>query len=163
MDRLIQKYGRSGSGRASVLRLMGTYIIFQTEGGAGFRKRGYSRDSIQLYRDKLYEAGVQITTRKQTMPEEQIALESPDGFEITTTGETVSGARIFVDGGNVKEADMLDPTAGASSSAPASSGIPSAMRQQGIHTGRDFSQVTEHTEETPMGDRTIPMHQDTKP
>ena len=60
MDRLLHRYGRSGSGRASALRLIGAYIIFQTEGGAGFRRRGYSRDSIQLYRDKLYDAGVHV-------------------------------------------------------------------------------------------------------
>jgi hypothetical protein len=60
MDRLTRRYGRSGSGRASVLRLIGAYMIFKTEGGSGFRKRGYSRDSIQLYRDKLLEAGVHV-------------------------------------------------------------------------------------------------------
>ena len=60
MDRLIHRYGRSGSGRASALRLIGAYMIFQTEGGAGFRKRGFSRDSVQLYRDRLRDAGVQV-------------------------------------------------------------------------------------------------------
>ncbi len=60
MDCLTQRYGRSGSGRGSVLRLLGAYLILQTEGGAGLRRRGYSRDSIQLYRDKLVEAGVHV-------------------------------------------------------------------------------------------------------
>jgi hypothetical protein len=60
MDRLILHYGRSGSGRASVLRLIGAYILFQSEGGAGLRRRGFSRDSIRLYRDKLHDAGVTI-------------------------------------------------------------------------------------------------------
>ena len=84
------------------------------------------------------------------MPEEEIALESPDGFEIKAGGETVSGAR-------------LDPVAGASSPAPASSGIPSAVRQQSIHAGKDLKDEPARTEATPMPDRTIPMHQDTKP
>ena len=60
MDCLTQRYGRSGSGRASILRLVGAYMIFQTEGAAGFRKRGFSRDSVQLYREKLREAGVHV-------------------------------------------------------------------------------------------------------
>jgi hypothetical protein len=97
------------------------------------------------------------------MPEEQIALENPDGFEIKTDGETITGARLFADGGGVKEADVLDPIAGASSAAPASSGIPSAVRQQSIHAGKDLKDEPSHTEETPMPDRTIPMHQDTQP
>ncbi len=97
------------------------------------------------------------------MPEEQIALDDPTGFEITTGGESVSGARIFADGGGVKEADMLDPVAGASSPASAASGIPSAMKQQSIHAGKDLSGAAPHTKETSMPDRTIPTHQDTKP
>ena len=60
VDRLTRRYGRSGSGRASALRLIGAYVVFQTEGGAGLRRRGFSRDSIQLYRDKLREAGVPV-------------------------------------------------------------------------------------------------------
>ena len=97
------------------------------------------------------------------MPEEQIALETPDGFEIKTGDETVTGARFFADGGAVKEADLSDPVAGASSPAPAASGIPSAMRQQSIHAGKNLRDEASHTEETSMPDRTIPMHQDTKP
>ncbi len=60
IERIVRMYGRSGSGRASALRLIGAYVIFQTEGPAGFRKRGFSRMSIQLYRDKLNDAGVRI-------------------------------------------------------------------------------------------------------
>jgi len=60
IERIVKMYGRSGSGRASALRLVGAYVIFQTEGPAGFRKRGFSRMSIQLYRDKLNDAGVRI-------------------------------------------------------------------------------------------------------
>ncbi len=97
------------------------------------------------------------------MPEEQIALDAPDGAEMTTSGETVTGTRLFVEDGVVKEADVRDPVAGASSPAPASSGIPSAVKQQSIHEGRDLQGGGTHTEETPMSERTIPMHQDTKP
>ena len=60
IERILKMYGRSGSGRASALRLIGAFVIFQTEGPAGFRKRGFSRMSIQLYRDKLNDAGVRI-------------------------------------------------------------------------------------------------------
>lgn len=60
MDRIVARYGRSGSGRASALRLIGAYVLFQTEGAAGFRKRGFSRMSVQLYREKLADAGVRI-------------------------------------------------------------------------------------------------------
>ena len=80
MDRLTKRYGRSGAGRASMLRLIGAYMIFQTEGGVGLRKRGFSRDSIQLYREKLREAGIHYQMRRTSMPEEQIATENPDAF-----------------------------------------------------------------------------------
>jgi hypothetical protein len=60
MDRIMQRYGRSGSGRASALRLIGAYVILQLEGPPGLRRRGLSRMSIQLYRDKLADAGVRV-------------------------------------------------------------------------------------------------------
>jgi hypothetical protein len=60
MDRIVSKYGRSGSGRASALRLIGAYLVFQLEGPSGFRKRGFSRMSVQLYRDKLNDANVKV-------------------------------------------------------------------------------------------------------
>ena len=59
-DLIMQRYGQSGSGRASALRLIGAYLILQTEGPRGLRQRGFSRDSIQLYRDKLREAGIRV-------------------------------------------------------------------------------------------------------
>jgi hypothetical protein len=59
-DKLAARYGRSGSGRASTLRLIGAYMILCSEGPAGLRRRGFSRMSIQLYRDKLVDAGVQL-------------------------------------------------------------------------------------------------------
>ena len=60
MDKIVARYGRSGSGRASALRLIGAYVVFQTEGAAGLRRRGFSRMSIQLYRDKLADANVRV-------------------------------------------------------------------------------------------------------
>lgn len=60
IDRIMQVYGRSGSGRASALRLIGAYVILQLEGSSGLRRRGFSRMSIQLYRDKLNEAGIKV-------------------------------------------------------------------------------------------------------
>lgn len=60
MDKIVARYGRSGSGRASALRLIGAYLVFQLEGAGGFRKRGFSRLSVQLYRDKLADANVRV-------------------------------------------------------------------------------------------------------
>ncbi len=99
------------------------------------------------------------------MIDEQIALETPDGFEIKTVGESVTGKVLFADGGDgqEKEATERDTIAGASSTAPASSGIPSAMTQQGIHEGRSQDQRTAHMDETPMGNRDIPKRQNLKP
>ena len=62
MDRvvevLMQNYGRSGSGRASALRLLGAYMVYRKAGYAGLRKFGFSRDSILLYVQKLRDAGL---------------------------------------------------------------------------------------------------------
>jgi hypothetical protein len=60
MDRIMTRYGRSGSGRASALRLIGVYVVLQMEGAAGLRRRGFSRMSIQLYREKLADANVRV-------------------------------------------------------------------------------------------------------
>jgi len=35
-------------------------MILKDEGPAGLRRRGFSRMSIQLYRDKLIEAGIRL-------------------------------------------------------------------------------------------------------
>ena len=40
------------------------------------------------------------------MPEEQIATENPDAFEITTSGESVTGKRLFADGGDGQEKEV---------------------------------------------------------
>ena len=67
--------------------------------------------------------------------EEHIGLTQPDAFEETTTGESVTGKHIFADGGDgkEKEANLRSHQAGASSEAPAGSGIPSAEKQQSVH------------------------------
>ena len=98
------------------------------------------------------------------LAEEEIGRESSDAFEISTSGDSVTGAHLFADGGDglEKEVVILDPAAGASSSAPASSGIPSAMRQQAIHDGLPAAS-SERNDQTTMADRTIPMREDTKP
>jgi len=57
-DSLMRRYGRSGSGRASALRLLGAYVIYQQDGAGGLRRMGFSRDSIVLYLDKLRDAGL---------------------------------------------------------------------------------------------------------
>jgi len=69
------------------------------------------------------------------MPDDQIedhvALTQPEGFEQITTGESVTTKHLFADGGDgkEKEATLRSHHAGASSEAPASSGIPSAKKQ----------------------------------
>ena len=93
---------------------------------------------------------------------EQIATTDPEAFEITTSGASVTGKRLFADGGDgqEKEANVTDPVAGASSAAPAGSGIPSAMRQQAIHAGLE---EMDEQDRTPMADRDIPVRQDVNP
>ncbi len=60
VDNIMARYGRSGSGRASALRLIGVYVILKLEGPPGLRRRGFSRMSIQMYRDKLNDSNVRI-------------------------------------------------------------------------------------------------------
>jgi hypothetical protein len=57
-DKLMRKYGRNGSGRASALRLVGVYFLYRQGGYAALKKYGFSRNSIQLYLEKLTDAGV---------------------------------------------------------------------------------------------------------
>jgi hypothetical protein len=79
--------------------------------------------------------------------EEHIGLTQPDAFEETTTGESVTGKRIFADGGHglEKEANLRSHWAGASSEAPAGSGIPSAEKQRHVGVERE---VVDETPET---------------
>lgn len=66
--------------------------------------------------------------------EEHVGLTQPDAFEEVTTGDSVTTKRIFADGGagEEKEVNLGSHQAGASSTAPASSGIPSAVKQHGL-------------------------------
>ncbi len=64
--------------------------------------------------------------------EDQVGLTDPAAFEQTTSGESVTGKHLYADGGDgtdEKEVTTRSHSAGASSDAPASSGIPSAEKQ----------------------------------
>lgn len=52
-----------------------------------------------------------------------------EAFEQKSSAASVSHVHVITDGDRDEEAFTLSPTAGASSEAPASSGIPSAMTQ----------------------------------
>lgn len=93
--------------------------------------------------------------------EEHIGLTQPDAFEQTTDGESVTSKHIFADGGDGKEKEAVlhDHRAGASSDAPAGSGIPSAEKQHGVR-GEAFDP---QTEETPMADHVLPHKQNLEP
>ncbi len=91
--------------------------------------------------------------------EDHIGLTHSDAFEQTTTGASVTAKHLFVDGrdGKEKEANLLSPQAGASSEAPASSGIPSAEKQHG-EPGEAFDEQTQ----TPMAGHIQPATQSTQ-
>ena len=57
-DSLMARFGGSGSGRASALRLLGAYVVYKTEGAGGLRRLGFSRDSVLLYLEKMRDAGL---------------------------------------------------------------------------------------------------------
>ena len=91
--------------------------------------------------------------------QQRVGLVDDDAFEITTEGETDTGKRLYADGGDgkEKEATVRSPHAGASSEAPPSSGIPSAMTQASIYEDAESHDATQ------MGGRAIPMKQDVEP
>ena len=91
--------------------------------------------------------------------EQHVGLVETDAFEITTDGTTETGKRLYADGGDgkEKEATVLSSHAGASSEAPASSGIPSAMTQHGVPL------QSSPNAETPMVGRAIPGKQNVEP
>jgi hypothetical protein len=85
-----------------------------------------------------------------SMTYQQVGVTHPDeSFEEVTSGAVVTGQRIVVDGDSDKEVVILDPATGASSNAPANSGIPSAVTQQGART----DETGKPNINTPMGDR----------
>ena len=64
--------------------------------------------------------------------EDQVGLTEANAFEQKTSGVSVTGKHLYVDGGDgadEKEVTSLSHSAGASSEAPANSGIPSAETQ----------------------------------
>lgn len=91
--------------------------------------------------------------------EEHIAATQPDAFVQPPGDQGVHGKQIIAEpeDGKEKEAALLSRHAGASSEAPASSGIPSAMRQHSL------LEVTEEQDETAAANHVISMHQDTAP
>ena len=92
--------------------------------------------------------------------EDHIALSDPDGFEQPRPADSVTGKHLFADGGDKeKEATTRSHSAGASSEAPASSGIPSAEKQHGINDEGGY----EPYQETQMGKRDIPLKQNVEP
>ncbi len=91
--------------------------------------------------------------------EEHIGLTQPDAFEQVRPADTETEKRLFADGGDgkEKEATLRNHRAGASSEAPASSGIPSAEKQSG-EKGEAFDKQTE----TPMAGHVQPATQSTQ-
>ena len=95
------------------------------------------------------------------MAEEHILTPDPENvFEQTTSGESVTRKHLIVEGGSSreKEANSLSPHAGASSEAPASSGIPSAVTQHGLREA-----AAPETVETPMAGHILPTKQNLEP
>ncbi len=91
--------------------------------------------------------------------EQHVGLTEPDAFEQTTSGESVTTKHLYADGGHgqEKEATTRSAHAGASSEAPASSGIPSAKTQHGL------SEVAAPQDETFAAGHTASLDQETKP
>ena len=95
------------------------------------------------------------------MAEEHILTSDPENsFEQTTSGESVTGKHLIADAGSPreKEANSQSPHAGASSEAPASSGIPSAVTQHGLREA-----AATETDETPMAGHIQPIKQNLEP
>ena len=91
--------------------------------------------------------------------EEHIGLTQPDAFEQPLPADTETEKHLFADGGDGKEKEVTlrSHHAGASSEAPASSGIPSAEKQHG-EKGEAFDKQTE----TPMAGHVQPATQSTQ-
>jgi len=92
--------------------------------------------------------------------EDHVGVTQPDAFEQTTDGESVTTRHIFADGGDGKEKEAVlnDHQTGASSDAPAGSGIPSAMTQRGVQR-----EAVTPKQETPMADHVLSRTQNLEP
>ncbi len=97
-----------------------------------------------------------IENKAEDHIEQHIGLTQPDAFEQTLPADTETTKHLFADGGDgkEKEATLRSNHAGASSEAPASSGIPSAEKQHG-EKGEAFDKQTE----TPMAGHVQPTTQ----
>lgn len=70
-----------------------------------------------------------------------VGLANPaEAFEQTPSAAPVTHTHVIVDGERDEEVTTVSPTAGASSEAPASSGIPSAMTQHNQWSERTDAQ-----------------------
>lgn len=94
------------------------------------------------------------------MVEQHIGLTDSDASEQGTDGENVTGKHLFAEGGDghEREATLRSETAGASSDAPANSGIPSAVKQHKVQ-----NEAFSDADETPMGGRIQPVTQNVEP
>jgi len=91
--------------------------------------------------------------------EVQVGVAKSDAFAQATTGEVETAKVLLADGGDGKEKEVTlrSTHAGASSEAPASSGIPSAEKQHGVK-GEAFDKQTE----TAMANHSQPATQSTQ-
>ncbi len=91
--------------------------------------------------------------------EEHIGLTQPDAFEQPLPADTETTKHLFADGGDGKEKEVTlrSHHAGASSEAPASSGIPSAEKQHG-----DPGEAYDKQTQTPMAGHVQPATQSTQ-
>ncbi|MDQ2799427.1 MAG: hypothetical protein M3Y13_07275 [Armatimonadota bacterium] len=94
------------------------------------------------------------------MSQEILTSDPDNSFVQTTSGESVSRHQQIVDLNDPVEKESVShhPVAGASSEAPASSGIPSAMTQQAIRAGGDVA-----SEQASIADHEIPTRQNVEP
>jgi hypothetical protein len=92
------------------------------------------------------------------MTEQIILTEHEDAVIQDSHGRVVTHQRVIIDGDRDKEVVLLSPTAGASSEAPANSGIPSAVIQRHLRREAFADQ-----RETPMSGRLQKVHEDGRP
>lgn len=95
------------------------------------------------------------------MSEEILTTDPENSFVQATSGESVTRHQRVVDLNDPvdKETVSHHPVAGASSEAPASSGIPSAMRQEAIRAGGDAASEND----TSVANYEIPTRQNVEP